>query len=173
MPVTPFHFGPGLLFKATGPGVVSWTMFALSNVMIDLEPILWYLTTGDPVHGVLHTVIGATVLGIGVALVGRRPCEALLRGWNTRLSTEQARWLAVDPQISQTSALVSALLGTGSHILLDSQMHADMNLWWPLVSGNSWRGVVEVDALHWACVASGLIGALWLSARRLGARSRD
>ena len=59
MPITPFHFGPGALFKAAAPAHVSWAVFALANVLIDLEPIGLYYITGDPAHPWLHTLAGA------------------------------------------------------------------------------------------------------------------
>ena len=39
MPITPFHFGPGAAVKAVAPRHFSFTVFAFSQVMIDLEPI--------------------------------------------------------------------------------------------------------------------------------------
>jgi hypothetical protein len=65
MPITPFHFGPGALFKCAAPQNFSWTVFALANVLMDLEPISLFFLTGDPAHPWLHTAPGA----IGVAIV--------------------------------------------------------------------------------------------------------
>ena len=59
MPITPFHFGPGALFKCAAPGHLSWTVFALANMLIDLEPITLFFVTGDPTHPWLHTPPGA------------------------------------------------------------------------------------------------------------------
>lgn len=55
MPITPFHLGPGAALKAIAPGSVSFTAFAFSQFLIDLEPILFWLFTGDPVHPYPHT----------------------------------------------------------------------------------------------------------------------
>lgn len=60
MPITPFHFGPGLLFRAVTRHV-SLSAFVLVNCVIDIEPILAFLLTGDPQHRFLHTYLGATV----------------------------------------------------------------------------------------------------------------
>jgi len=56
VPITPFHFGPGALIKAAAPKHFSWTIFALANVVIDLEPIGLFLLIGDPAHPLLHTL---------------------------------------------------------------------------------------------------------------------
>ena len=50
MPITPFHFGPGILIKSAAPRKISWAMFALANVAIDLEPIVYFVLTGDPTY---------------------------------------------------------------------------------------------------------------------------
>ena len=40
MPITPFHLGAGALIKCAAPAYISWTVFALANILIDLEPIV-------------------------------------------------------------------------------------------------------------------------------------
>lgn len=62
MPITPFHFGPGALIKAIAPRYFSWTIFALANVLIDLEPVVLFLLIGDPAHPWLHTLPGPSGL---------------------------------------------------------------------------------------------------------------
>lgn len=172
MPITPFHFGPGALFKAAAPSRLSWAVFALANVLIDLEPITLFFLTGDPAHPWLHTLPGALGVAVLAATLGRRPCEWALRLWNSRLSPAQARWLGVGTQVSRGAAWAGALAGTLSHIALDAVMHADVHPLWPFVHGNPWQGAVSIEALQWGCVAAGALGLalLWLRrARRRGA----
>ena len=167
MPVTPFHFGPGALIKALAPAGFSWTVFALANVLIDLEPILLFLFTGDPAHPWLHTLPGALLVASIAATLGRKPCEAFLRLWNWNLSSAQERWLGTGVRIGPTAAWSGALLGTFSHLALDTFMHPDVRALWPFVPDNPWRGLVTLDALHWACVLSGVLSIpLWLIRRR-------
>lgn len=166
MPITPFHFGPGVLFKSARPAAFSWTMFSLVNIVIDLEPVLSYLWMGDPVHGYAHTYVGATLIAIVVARFGRPWCEMVLRAWNTKMSPEQARWLGVSTTIPYRTALVSALAGTWSHIVFDSVMHADIRPWWPLSDENSMRSFIDLSALHLLCFVAGLWGLLRLTTTR-------
>lgn len=158
MPITPFHFGPGALFKCAAPAHLSWTVFALANVLIDLEPITLFFLTGDPAHPWLHTPPGAIAVAIVAAAAGRRPCEWFLRWWNRRLSPAQARWLAVPAAIGSAQAWSGALLGTVSHILLDAIMHTDVRPFWPIVQGNPLQGLIGIEQLQWACVAAGVLG---------------
>lgn len=167
MPITLFHFGPGALINAAAPRDVSWTMFALANIAIDLEPILFFLVTGDPIHPYLHTLTGATLLALVCGTVGRPLCELWLRGWNRQLSRSQARWLGSEVTVTRRVALVSALIGTWSHLALDVVMHADVQVLWPWIEGNALRGVIPLDALHQLCIVTGALGLLWLAARRV------
>jgi membrane-bound metal-dependent hydrolase YbcI (DUF457 family) len=166
MPVTPFHLGPGALIKAIVPRQVSLTTFALANGLIDLEPILHFLLTGDPAHRLLHTLPGATIAALVAVWPGRSVGEAWLRFWNSRLSAPQARWLGCSPDIGLRPALVGALLGAWSHLGLDMAMHVDVRPLWPLSEQNPWHGWLSVDGLHIVCIASGLAAmAVWLGLR--------
>jgi hypothetical protein len=170
LPITPFHFGPGALFKAAAPRYFSWTIFALSNVVIDLEPISLFFLIGDPAHPWLHTLPGAISVAAIVAMFGREFCERALRWWNQQLASGwQARWLAVDPTITKTAAWVSAVVGTLSHIALDSIMHTDVEALWPIVAGNHVQGVLSLDVLHGICIVAALLAlAIWIVAKRTG-----
>jgi len=170
LPITPFHFGPGALVKVIAPKHFSWSIFALSNVLIDLEPVTLFLLIGDPAHPWLHTLPGAIAVAAIAATLGRKPCEIALRWWNRRLSSGwQTRWLTVDPPISKTTAWVSALVGTLSHIALDSIMHVDVEALWPFVTGNRVQGVIPLGALHGACIGAALLAlAIWIVAKRTG-----
>lgn len=61
---------------------------------------------------------------------------------------------------------VGAVLGSYSHILLDSLMHSDITPLAPFDYGNSLWQAVPLAALHWACVAAGVLGAVVLGLRQ-------
>lgn len=162
MPITPFHFGPGAFLKAIAPRQVSWTAFALANGLIDLEPILLFLFTGEPAHRFFHTLPGATLAALAAVWPGRIACASWLRFWNRQLSPAQARWLGCEPSINTRQALVGALLGAWSHLILDMAMHVDVRPLWPAIGTNPWHGWMSVDGLHLLCAAAALAGlALW------------
>jgi hypothetical protein len=164
LPITPFHLGPGAAFKALLGRRFSFTVFAFSQGLIDLEPIAWWLATGDPLHPALHTYAGALVVAALAFWPGRPVCEWVLRRYNAGLSPSQARWLAVPPAISPLAAASAALLGAWSHVFLDSIMHFDVRPWAPFAAGNALHEVISIDALHLACVAAGAAGVLVLIA---------
>ena len=161
MPITPFHFGPGALLKVIAPRYFSWTIFAISNVLIDLEPVVLFLLIGDPAHPWLHTLPGAVAVAAVAALFGRKPCEWILSWWNRNLAPGwQCRLLAVEPCIPRGTAWISAFVGTLSHLGLDSIMHADVEALWPIFSGNSIQGAISLEALHALCVAAAAIALI-------------
>lgn len=165
LPITPFHLGPGAALKAAAPGQVSFTVFALSQFLIDLEPVTLFFLTGDPSHPYLHTYLGAALVALLGVWPGRRVSEWAIRVWNSRLSEAQARSLGVGPRISLREAIAGALLGAYSHVLVDSFMHADMAPLAPLSGGGRFAGLIAVETLQWICVAAGVAGIAVLYVR--------
>ena len=84
MPFTPFHLGPGLALKVAGGPRLSLAVFALSQVAMDVEPLVRIVRGDAVVHGFTHTYLGAVPIAIVAALVGRPLCSRLLRAWLLR-----------------------------------------------------------------------------------------
>ena len=162
MPITPLHFGPGLLFRSFSRHI-SLAAFIVANCIIDIEPIVTFLFTGDPMHRFMHTYIGATLAAAATAVFAKRPSEQWLRYWNTKLSPIQAKWLGCRETISYPAFWIGALSGAWSHIWLDSIMHIDVEPWWPFESGNPSHGLIDLDHLHALCVVAGFFGLLLLA----------
>jgi membrane-bound metal-dependent hydrolase YbcI (DUF457 family) len=150
MPVTPFHLGPGIAFKLIASRHVSFTIFAFTQILIDLEAFYYFAQNDGHMHRHLHTFLGAAIVaGVGV-VVGRPLCQWLLKLWNSHLSPVQKRWLYVEPQIF-------------SHILLDSIMHGDMQPFLPFSDKNGLYHILTLDQLDMLCVVSGFVGLLILA----------
>lgn len=162
MPITPFHLGPGGLVKALAPRHFSFMVFAFSQALIDLEPIGFFVFTGDPIHPYLHTYVGATLVFLASWWAGPPVCRWALRVWNAWLSPAQARWLAYEPVISRTAAGTGAFVGAYSHVAIDSIMHGDMEPFAPFSSATPWLLLVSVETLQWLCVAAGIAGVAGL-----------
>lgn len=119
MPFTAFHFGAGVLAKSIAPRHLSFTAFAVSNVLIDVEPLVRMLGALDDtiLHGPTHTFPGAVVIA---ALT-----LPAVRLWDHTAAALHLTSLR-PPAAPTWMVLTSALIGTLSHVLLDAQMHADM-----------------------------------------------
>lgn len=148
MPVTPFHFGPGLLVKAAAPTRFSFTAYALANVVIDIESGVNLLTGQTPVHAQVHTFVLGVPVGLALGLLVCLGARALrVRG----------------PRLA--AAIWGGGLGGALHILLDGVMHRDIRPFWPFTDANPLLRVVGLQALHLFCVATGVLGLAWLAAR--------
>lgn len=154
LPFTPFHLGPGALFKAVGGDRFSFMIFGGSQVLMDAEPLLRIIRGDAILHGVSHTIAGAFAIAILSAAIGWPVTNAVLR--LSRISDHPIGWKV---------ALSSAFFGTYSHVGLDAVMHADMNPLWPIAHGNSLLGALSVGELHQLCILSGLPGGAILAFR--------
>ncbi len=159
MPFTPFHLGPGALFKAVGGRHFSFMVFGGSQVMMDIEPLIGLIQDKPILHGYTHTLAGALLIGLAAALIGR-PVSA----WVLRL-------LAIPHyRLTWRAAFSGAMLGTFSHIILDGVMHADINPWWPVAQGNGLLQIISTDALHLLCLGLAVLSGavIAMRARRHG-----
>ncbi len=160
MPFTPFHLGPGALFKAIGGDRFSFMVFGGAQVMMDIEPLIGIIQHKPILHGYTHTVAGALVIGVTAALIGKPVSTFVLR--QSGMLHRPLGW---------TAAFSGALIGTFSHVLFDAVMHADMNPWWPLAPGNALLGAIPLGALHLACLGMGIAGAALIALGRTRANS--
>jgi hypothetical protein len=167
MPITPLHIGPGLLVKAVMRGAFSLIIFGYAQVLIDLQPLVALTTGRGELHGSTHTWVGAVVIGSLAAVTGRPPTNAALR-----LLRGDARSRLT---VSWPVALGSGLIGTLSHVALDSLLYRDMHALWPWSQEQPWLGAATSAQVYGGCIASGVIGAvlyLGLNWRR-DRRSKD
>lgn len=119
MPFTPYHFGVGALVKSIAPSHFSFTAFAVANVLIDVEPLVRMLGLLDDtiLHGPTHTFPGAVVIAALTLPV--------VRLWDRAGAALRFNSLR-PPAVPTWMVLTSALVGTVSHVILDSIMHVDM-----------------------------------------------
>ena len=137
MPFTPFHLGFGAVVKAIVPARFSFLIFAGSQVLMDIEPGVRMLQDSAILHGPSHTYLGALVVGSVAAILGKPITEFVLRQFKVR-----------NYELTWQSVRISSLVGTFSHVLLDSIMHVDMVPFLPFTDGNPLIGLIEVGLLH-------------------------
>jgi hypothetical protein len=173
VPFTPFHMGPGLAVKAVGGRYFSVLVFGIAQVAMDIEPLVGMLRGAKVLHGWSHSYVGATVIGLVVMLLATPLCRLILRRWNRELAHYHIGWLGSPEGIGPLAAATGAFVGTYSHVVLDSIMHADITPFSPWSTANGLQGYLSINALHFVCVAAGLFGisawlivALWQRRRR-------
>ena len=168
MPFTPFHMGPALAFKAVTGRHFSVLVFGIAQVAMDIEPLVGMLNDREVLHGWTHTWLGATLIGLLVAVAAPPAARVILLQWNDYLARKGTPWLASPPGISRFAAFSGAMLGAWSHVLLDSVMHADMRPLAPWSEANGLLGALPLGELHLFCVGAGVVDMLvWLVAGML------
>lgn len=152
MPFTPIHMGPGIAVKAVLQGSFSLMVFGWAQIIMDLQPLFVMITGEGHLHGFSHTYLGATILAVLSALSGKYLSEIglYILGLNKK-------WKIV---IGWRVTFLSAFIGTFSHVLLDSIMHADVEPFFPLTTTNSIQGIISIEALYQLSTISGIIGGI-------------
>ena len=147
MPFTPFHLGVGATAKGLLCKHVSFVVFGGSQVLMDIQPGIALLTGHSVLHGWSHTILGATLIGVVAALIGKPIGQLFLKLIGFK------HW-----HISWRASFLSAFIGTYSHVLLDAIMHLDMQPLSPIASANPLLGVISVPLLHYICLGLLLFG---------------
>ena len=58
-------------------------------------------------------------------------------------------------------SVLSSLIATLSHVILDSIMHYDMTPFAPFSEGNGLLNIISLQSLHLFCVITGVVGLIW------------
>lgn len=151
MPFTPFHMGPGIAVKALLQGSFSLMVFGWTQIVMDIQPLVGIIMREQTLHGFTHTYVGATLIAAFSAVTGKYLSQwALAHVFDVAPVIEIRWWVAV----------VSAFIGSYSHVLIDSLMHADMKPLFPFSNGNALLGAVSGEAVHNLCIYSGVVGSV-------------
>ena len=163
MPITPFHIIAGFAVKSIFNKHFSWSIFALTNIIIDVEVIYYIFTIGEASHKFFHTLIGSSIIALCCAIIGIPICERVLKFWNNNLQNEKSlaklKWLSTESDISVVSSFIGAFVGAYSHILLDSFMHFDVKPFEPFFS-KTFVGIITIDSLHLSLVGLFIFGLI-------------
>ncbi|GLR71009.1 metal-dependent hydrolase [Agaribacter marinus] len=151
MPFTPLHMGSGILIKSLLQGGFSLMVFGWTQIVMDIQPLIVLITGEGHLHGFTHTYVGAVLVAIFAALTGKHLSEL---GLKLLKITENNLPIS----ITWSVVLLSAFVGSFSHVLLDSIMHADVEPFFPFTQDNLFLGIISVSTLHKVCIYSGLIG---------------
>ena len=158
MPFTPYHLGPGLFLKALAPRAFSFTAFAATQVVIDVETLVHIVRHEWPLHRTAHTFLFGSLIGFGVAGV-LYLAATLSRRWT--VSTLPV----LTAEVSLLGLVVGGWLGGSTHALLDGLMHSDIRPFAPFADVNPLLGSISLGMLHGSCMVLGVVAFIWLTAR--------
>lgn len=149
MPFTPLHLGIGTSFKAVQTQRFSLMVFAGTQVLMDIEPLLGLILKWNTLHLYTHNLLGAILIAGIAALFGRPSSQFVLKKLTDK------NW-----KITWKVAIFSAFIGSFSHVLLDALMHQDMYPFFPLSMQNPLLDLIEYRTIFWGCILSIVIGAI-------------
>lgn len=136
MPFTPFHMAAGFPVAAIHPRAFSVVTFGVAQIVLDIEPLVRMLLGDTVLHGPSHTLLGALLLAPVAVLLGPLLRDVLVRRLNQEVTHYQLRCRPLAASLPRRVHVVSALVGTTTHVALDSLMHVDMQPLWPLSAAN-------------------------------------
>ncbi|MHA1966011.1 MAG: hypothetical protein ACW97G_15665 [Candidatus Thorarchaeota archaeon] len=149
MPFTPYHFGPALLTGVLLFPFIDFTTVMVASVILDLEPLaVIFFSLPMPLHAFFHTYLGATIVALILA-IGIFPFRKYLN--------EIVSFFGLKQESSFRYIIPASLIGTYSHVLLDSFLYAEMNPFFPLL-GNPFVGILAGWLVYTLCLVLGIIG---------------
>ncbi len=126
-------------------------VFGWTQIVMDVQPLIVMISGEGHLHGFTHTYLGAVLIAIVSALSGKYLSEIGLRFLgNVASSPVKIGWWV---------SFSSALIGSFSHVLLDSIVHADVEPYYPITSHNEHYNLLSFVAVHKLCLYAALAGA--------------
>lgn len=111
MPLTPFHLGPVFLVGMVFQRQINMASILLASTAIDIRTILRYFFFKCQLHGPLTTYLGATLFAGAIVVV-----IFVSRNKLCKISNK----LKINQSYSLKSIVLGSLIGTWSHVFLDS-----------------------------------------------------
>jgi hypothetical protein len=151
MPFTPFHLGSALCLGIPLRRYIHAPTFILSNVVLDIEPLLVLVFGLDyPLHGFFHTLVAA--IGVGVALgFVMFYVEGRMHPFYKALLLEG------DMILGKRSYIMAGVMGTTLHVLFDSPLYLDIKPLYPL-DANPFYGSLSSPEIHLLSFWMGILG---------------
>jgi len=117
---------------------VDFLALTMAVVFIDIEPIVQlFVFRAGPLHGMLHSIIGALLIAAPVLILICRLIET-----KTHVLVQVFKVVGWNPEVRRVSLRLttfSVYLGIASHLLLDYWMHSDIQVFYPFASGNPYQ----------------------------------
>lgn len=149
MPLTPFHFGPGLFFGMLTFRFLDLTAFLLGSIILDIEPFYAFVSGKlDQPHHQFTSFLGG-ILGAIVVLIIVNIFKGQIGKLLGRANLSQ--------QSSNLSIFFGGLAGCWIHIIFDSFMHYDVFPFWPS-HFNPFLNLISIPQNYFLCSVLGIIG---------------
>ncbi len=125
-----------------------------------LTTFLVVLTGKGNSHGFSHAYIGATLIAIFSALTGKWVYQVIMVFIKKDFTDYQKLLFDVNKKLTMRVCVVSAFIGTYSHVLLNSIMHANVEPYYPIYLANDINLIISIESLYKLCLYTGLLGVV-------------
>lgn len=159
MPFTPLHLGIAAPVKAAFPSRFSLVVFAMSQVLMDTEPLVKLLSDRDDLHALTHNPPGALAIALATVLL-----------WYALIAIKPRNLFKQFNSLTPAALILSALYGTVTHLWLDSLYHADVAesmKWFDMPGRSIGAELLSAFALFVGLLVGGIRHAV---SRRIGVR---
>jgi membrane-bound metal-dependent hydrolase YbcI (DUF457 family) len=131
MPVTPLHYCAAYITNKAKVGLVLPALI-VGSVIPDVEPFVGFVTNGMlvPSRGLMHSLLGAVTLDTFLALLVTMFLYPVIVSWIFKLKKKDV----VEKCRFSGTLVLSALIGSLSHVLIDSTMHEYNPLLYPFMT---------------------------------------
>lgn len=152
MPFTPFHLGPALLLGVLLYRWVDLPTLLVSSIIIDIRAALVvYGPLESPIHGILTTFAGGTVIAILVTTVISSFPNSIDRLLDYGRLTDS---------VSRGGIFAGSLLGVYSHVVLDSILYTDARPFYPIAWNPFFVDGVKFIPVYLGCTLTGILGII-------------
>jgi hypothetical protein len=148
-PFTPLHLGPALAIGLPLKRYLHVPTFIVANVVLDVEGFLvLFLRLRYPLHGFLHTLLLATVVGLFLGYVMFKLERRLQPVYKSLL-------LETDLPYTSKSFLAAGVGGAALHVLFDAPLYTDVHPLFPYPS-NPLLGAFSASSIYNLCLSLGI-----------------
>jgi membrane-bound metal-dependent hydrolase YbcI (DUF457 family) len=161
MPFTPFHLGPAFLLGEVFEKKVNLFSILIGSIIIDVRATYCLFTGCRPLHGPLHTFLAATVIGLLIAWFIYSQ-----KAWLQKITDK----LRIKQSYSLNSIILGSIIGTWSHVILDSPLYTDITPLWP-ATNNPFLWTIGPLTIYEFCVFS-FLPAIVIFIYRYGKRGQ-
>ena len=128
--------------------------FLVASVIVDVEPlVVLVLGLSYPLHGYLHTFLFASLTGLAIGCV-MFFLDRFLHPFYRALR------LVVEDSQDRRAFMVTGVLGTAIHVLLDSPLYRDIRPLFPLAQNPFYNPGLS-SGVYSFCVWMGVIGIVY------------
>ncbi|MFB6208708.1 MAG: hydrolase [Candidatus Nanohaloarchaea archaeon] len=154
MPFTPFHLGPAVLIGLFLRKYIDFPTFVAANLVVDLRATLIFFGLMEgTLHGFLHTFLFGSLLGIALGSLMYRIIPS---------TSSFMKFFELEQLTDFGSFIAAGVLGTGTHVLLDSFLYTDIQPLTPL-NTNPFYGIIPNpnSLVYGFTIVSFFIGAIY------------